>query len=257
MGNRITAILLLMGTQCAAARLARSAAADFDRYIAEVETRLVRQHANADTYLATPNSESAARIQAVDGGVRSLRGALLHHWRAAAFVPDAAPGVMLALLRNYGHFSTYYAPQVVSSRALKDQGDTATIAMRFKEQKVITIVLDAEYQIESRLDGEERGYSISRSTHIWEVDNPGTARERRQREGDDDGYLWRLNSYWSFARVRGGLAIECEAVSLTRDVPMGLGWLLTPLIEELPREALEFTLKATRNALIARRRGPK
>ena len=44
--------------------------------------------------------------------------------------------------------------------------------------------------------------------------------------------------------------MECEAVSLTRDVPVGLGWLITPIIADLPREALEFTLRATRNALI-------
>jgi len=43
--------------------------------------------------------------------------------------------------------------------------------------------------------------------------------------------------------------MECEAVSLTRDVPLGLGWLITPIIGELPREALEFTMRATKNAL--------
>ena len=50
----------------------------------------------------------------------------------------------------------------------------------------------------------------------------------------------------------GGLLIECEAVSLTRDIPDGLGWLATPIVEGLPRESLEFTLRATRNALTAR-----
>ncbi len=43
------------------------------------------------------------------------------------------------------------------------------------------------------------------------------------KEGDDDGFLWRLNTYWSFVEVPGGLLIECEAISLTRDVPAGPG----------------------------------
>ena len=47
----------------------------------------------------------------------------------------------------------------------------------------------------------------------------------------------------------GGLLIECEAISLTRDVPAGLGWLVAPVIEEMPRDSLKFTLNATRNAL--------
>jgi len=70
-------------------------------------------------------------------------------------------------------------------------------------------------------------------------------------EGEDDGFLWRLNSYWSFLRMNGGLLMECEAVSLTRDVPRGLGWLITPIIQNLPRTSLEFTMKATTNALAA------
>jgi hypothetical protein len=44
--------------------------------------------------------------------------------------------------------------------------------------------------------------------------------------------------------------IECEAVSMTRDVPMGLDWLIAPIMQELPREALEFTLTATKRALM-------
>jgi hypothetical protein len=64
--------------------------------------------------------------------------------------------------------------------------------------------------------------------------------------------LWRLNSYWSFLEISGGLLIECEAVSLTRDIPAGVGWLVTPIIAELPRESLNFTLTATKKALIAR-----
>ena len=70
-------------------------------------------------------------------------------------------------------------------------------------------------------------------------------------EGNDDGFLWRLNSYWSFIRVPGGLLIQCEAVSLTRDIPAGLGWLAGPVVQQLPRESLEFTLQATQKALAA------
>jgi len=116
---------------------------------------------------------------------------------------------------------------------------------------VLTIVLDSEYAVRTKISADDRGSSISRGTHFWQVENPGTARERRRPEGDDDGFLWRLNSYWSFVRARGGLFVECEAVSLTRDVPAGLGWLVVPLISEVPREKLAFTLRATMNELKA------
>jgi hypothetical protein len=46
--------------------------------------------------------------------------------------------------------------------------------------------------------------------------------------------------------------MECEAVSLTRDIPSGLGWLIEPIIRQLPRESLVNTLRKTREALPAR-----
>jgi len=255
MQNRITATFLLLAANCGAARLSPYAERAFQIYVADLESRLVRQHARPETYLAVdrldlPLASGDIQVEPVNGGTWQAPGALLHHWRATAFVPHATPAEMLAVLRDFNHFPVHYAPQVVSARALTDDGRTATLAVRFKEQRVLTVVLDGEYRVESRLSGHDRGYSVSRSLHFWQVDNPGTARERRRPEGQDDGFLWRLNSYWSFTRVRGGLQMECEAVSLTRDVPVGLGWLVTPVIADLPRQELEFTLRSTKKALI-------
>lgn len=262
MQNRITATLLILAVNCGAASLSPFAERAYDIYVANIEARIAKQHARPETYLTVlatagdpsrferPVTPADIQIQPVNGGTWQVPGALLHHWRGTAFVPNATPAEMLAVLRDFGHFSRHYAPQVVSARSLTDDGQTATLAVRFKEQRVVTIVLDGEYKVESRLAGNDRGYSVSRSLHFWQVDNPGTSRERHRPEGQDDGFLWRLNSYWSFSRVHGGLQMECEAVSLTRDVPVGLGWLVTPVIADLPREELEFTLRATRNALI-------
>jgi hypothetical protein len=159
---------------------------------------------------------------------------------------------MLALLSDYDNLSRYYSPEVVSSHALASYGTTTRVAMRLKKHRVVTVVLDAEFEIESGLAGSSRGYSYSRSSHIWQIDQPGTERERRLPEGADDGFLSRLNSYWSFEQSSDGLLIECEAVSLTRTVPTGLGWLVMPIIRTLPRDSLQFTLTATKNALAAK-----
>jgi len=263
MKSGMTAIFLLMASNCVASRLSPQADRAFETYVASLEARLARQHARPETYLAAvaeagprdglkrqPMSGDM-RVEAVNGGTWQAGGALLHHWRGAAYVPNATPGDMLALLQDFDHLSKYYAPEVVSSRALSDSGGIVSLAVRFKEHKLLTIVLDAEYEVEARLSGHDRGYSVSRSTHIWQVDRPGTAQERRRPPGEDDGFLWRLNSYWSFARVSQGLQIECEAVSLTRDVPPGLGWLISPIITDFPREKLAFTLRATKKALTA------
>ncbi len=259
---RTAAMVVVLTVPCSSARLSAPARQAFDAYAAAVEKRLEQQHSNPATFLATLNLAPSERtdldlqlhngvlhMEPVNGGTQAVSGGLLHHWRGVAFVPGALATDMLRLLLDYDRLSTYYAPEVESSRLLADRGGVATVAMRFKKQMVVPIVLDTEYDVRSGLTGDGAGYSVSRSTHIWEIENPGTARERRMTEGDDDGFLWRLNTYWSFVEVPGGLLIECEAISLTRDVPAGLGWLVAPVIEEMPRDSLKFTLTATRNAL--------
>jgi len=247
-----TAIPFLFAAACChGARLTAPASQAFDSYVQIVEARLAAQHASG-SYLANGDeavlAAGSARTEPVNGGTWEASGALLHHWRAAAFVPGVDPSDMLALLRDPGRLSRYYAPEVVSSRALPGEGTTSLI--RFRKQKIVTVVLDAEFAGQSGLTAPDRGYSVSRSTHIWQIEDAGSRNERRRPEGDDDGFLWRLNSYWSFLEVPGGLLIECEAVSLTRNIPFGLGWLITPIIETLPRESLQFTLTATKKALI-------
>jgi len=259
---RTAATILALTAPCSSARLSGPAQRAFESYAALVEKRLVQQHASPDTYLATLNQPATDRadlerqlrggalhMEPVNGGTRQVDGGLLHHWRGAAFTPGAHATDMLALLRDYNRLSTYYAPEVESSRLISDRAGVATVAMRFKKQVVVPIVLDGEFNVQTGLAASGAGYSASRSTHIWEIDYPGTARERRMTEGDDDGFLWRLNTYWSFVEVADGLFIECEAISLTRDVPAGLGWLVAPVIQDMPRDSLRFTLTATSNAL--------
>jgi hypothetical protein len=50
----------------------------------------------------------------------------------------------------------------------------------------------------------------------------------------------------------GGVYIQNQVVTLTRDIPTGLGWLIEPFITSIPKETLEFTLEATRKAVLGR-----
>ena len=46
-------------------------------------------------------------------------------------------------------------------------------------------------------------------------------------------------------RKDGGVYIQCEALSLSRDIPAGLGWALNPLVSGIPRESLVRVLGRT------------
>ena len=49
--------------------------------------------------------------------------------------------------------------------------------------------------------------------------------------------------------------VQCEAISLTRDIPVGLGWLVRPFIKSIPEKSLTSTLEDTRRALEAEASG--
>jgi hypothetical protein len=78
---------------------------------------------------------------------------------------------------------------------------------------------------------------------------PGTPAERALSSSEEHGFLWRMNTYWSYEERDGGLYMQIESVSLTRSIPTGLGWAIGPFVESVPRESLEFTLRAACNAL--------
>lgn len=174
---------------------------------------------------------------------------MLHHWRGTAFAPGATAADFERLMRNFGAYPRRYAPQVVQTRVLSQQGDHYQVLMRVKQHHVITVVMDTQYDVTfARLDAQH-GYSLSRSTRISEISSPGTANERTLSPSEDHGFLWRLNSYWSYEERDGGLYMQIESVSLTRAIPTGLGWAIGPFVESVPRESLEFTLRSTCNAL--------
>jgi hypothetical protein len=43
--------------------------------------------------------------------------------------------------------------------------------------------------------------------------------------------------------------MQIESVTLTRSIPTGLGWVIGPFVESIPRESLEFTLRSACDAL--------
>ena len=137
---------------------------------------------------------------------------------------------------------------MIDSKLLSRNGNDFKIYLRLFKKKVISVVLNTEHDARFTEISPTRWQSRSYSTKIAEVKNPGEADERELPPGNDHGFLWRLDSYWRYEQRDGGVYVECEAISLTRNVPTGLGWLIDPIIRDLPRESLAGTLRATRDA---------
>jgi hypothetical protein len=180
----------------------------------------------------------------------NIPGGLIHDWTGITFVPGGTLQQTLAALQDYDRDADYYRPTVLRAKLLSRAGDSFRVFLRLKETHVLTVVLDTEYEIQYLVLDSTHAASISRSTRITEIENAGTPQERSTAPKDNHGFLWRLNSYWRFYQADGGVYIQCNAISLTRDIPTGLRWLVAPFIENVPRESLDFTLTATREALL-------
>lgn len=238
---------------------APAAVTAFNSYIVTLEARLAQQHRSPNAFLATPASgpdaDSRLRrgeliIENVTPSTASdLPGAMLYHWRGTAFAPGAKADDFERLIRDFNSYPQHFSPQVLQAKVLTHQGDRFQVTMRARQVHIITVVMDTTYDIAfAQLDAEHR-YSIARSTKISEIDSPGTSNERAMGPGEEHGFLWRLNTYWSYEERDGGLYMQIESVSLTRSVPHGLAWAVGPFVESVPRESLEFTLRSTCNAL--------
>jgi hypothetical protein len=252
-------VLLLAAPVPVSAEPSPDALSQFNFYIRTIESRLAQQHRAQNTFLApfvsAPQTE--ARLRRGELIVDKLtpstspvsEGALLHHWRGTAFVPGATAGDFLRVTQDFNNYPKYFAPQILRARVLAQEGNRLQASMRVRQHHIITLVFDISSDIDyGRLDPQHE-YSFARSTRISEIDAPGTAKERALSPSEDHGYLWRLNTYWSFEERDGGLYMQIESVSLTRSIPPGLGWVIGPFVESVPRESLEFTLRSTCDAL--------
>jgi hypothetical protein len=181
----------------------------------------------------------------------SVPGGLIHHWMGTIFIPGVTLDQILAFLQDYDNQHKFYAPDVQRSRLIERHGDHFKVFLRLRKTKIVTVILDTEYDVKyTRLDPDD-ATSDSLSTRIVEVENAGRPNESVKPVGNDNGFMWRLKSYWRFQQRDGGVYVQLEAISLTRDIPTGLGWLISPFISSIPKESLMFTLTRTREALAA------
>ncbi|MFP5277223.1 MAG: hypothetical protein ACLGPM_08905 [Acidobacteriota bacterium] len=244
-------------TCCEAAQPSAAATAHFDAYTQSLEARLSQQHLSASGFIAgLQNPDVAARLRNGEPIIEnrtpadsSVGGALLHAWRGTVFVPGATAADCERLLRDYSAYPHVYAPEILSSRVLSQHGNQYRVKIRLLQKHVITVVMDTDYDVTFGQLDADHGYSASRSTHIAEISRPGTPQEHPLSAAEDRGFLWRLNIYWSWEQRDGGVYMQMETVTLTRTVPTGLNWLIGSYINKVPRQSLDFTLRATRNAL--------
>jgi hypothetical protein len=231
--------------------------AAFDAYMRAAEVRL--RFDERGVFLWVDGSPERRR-QALEGkalaapwtakGEIAVPDGLIHDWVGAVFIPGATLEKTILLAENYDNNKNVYKPEVVDSKLLSRNGDDFKVFLRLLKKKVLTVTLNTTYDVRYTRVAVNRWRADAYSVRIAEVENAGERNEREMPPGKDHGFMWRLNSFWRYEERAGGVFVECEAISLTREVPAGLGWLIDPIIRNLPKESLVNLLNNTRQALL-------
>ena len=232
------------------------AMAAFDAYVGTVEARLAEQHRSRQSFLAGEGGteDGRARLRRGEVVIEEIKapvveGAMIHDWRGSAFAPGARAADFENLLVDYDAYPRVFAPQVLEARRLALDGNHVQGWMRVRQKHVITVVLDTTYDGHHGLLDPQDRWSATRSTRVDEIEGEGTSHQRALGPKEEHGFLWRINTYWSWQERDGGLYMQIESVTLTRGIPEGLGWIVGPFVNSVPRESLEFTLTSARKAV--------
>jgi hypothetical protein len=263
-----SAILLAAGLcpSASAAELKQKTNSAFDRYVAATEARFANELRPGGTFLYIDAMNPDARRQAYEqlkrgeilvekletkapGVSPDVPDGMVHHWVGLIFIPGATLARTLPIVKDYDRRADLYKPDVSASRTIAHNGDDFKMFLRLHQKRFTTVDFNTTYDVHWGSVDATKVYSNSISTRIAEVKDPAKPEGEELPVGTGHGYLWRLNTYWRFEEKDGGVYLQCEALSLTRDIPTGLGWLLKPLVTAIPKQSLNRALGQTRNVV--------
>ncbi len=262
----VAAVLVCFAAQSVeAVQLKKETAAAFDRYV-EVSERRIGSELRDGTFLFVDRWPERRRAEAYaklrkgqvlveqvntkeEGHAIEVPHGLIHDWIGVLFIPNAALTQMLAAIQDYDNHQNIYKPEVRRSKLLERNGDNFKVFLQLYEKSIVTVVINAEFDIRYERFGENRALSRSYSTRLAEVVDVGQTDEHELPVDDARGYLWRLYSYWRFEETSGGVYVQLESIALSRGVPAIIAWLVNPLLRSIPRGTLSSLLGATRTAV--------
>jgi len=222
----------------------------FDRYVDSAEAAMTY---DAGSFPGTAKLRGGeVRIDSF-APPEDIEGGMIQDWRGIMFIPQATIQKVKAVLQDYDDYKKFYKPEVIESKQLAHQGDEYDIFLRLlKRQAWVTVVLNSEYHVRFSQPDPRHMLVVSRSTRVGEVVDPDRSLTAEEPAGRDSGFLWRLNSYWRFEEADGGVYAECRAISLSRDLPPALGWMIKGFVSKFPKESMQNTLRGTKAAVEGR-----
>jgi hypothetical protein len=259
-GALLAAALLILAASLKSkgAELSAETVKAWDAYV-QAQNARVAEYSNATPFLWSDESPDRLRrlhkgetvIAPVGENPHTVPQGLIHHWIGAVFLPGARLDDVLSIVRDYGKYKEFYAPNVIESKVLRRMDTEDTFSLRMLNKAVVAkFALDTEFQNTYRRLDEGKWYSISYTTCVREVENYGLADEHEAPANTGRGFIWRLHSISRFEQRDGGVYVELEVVALSRDVPGALRWAIDPIVRRTSRSSMRVSLQKTEKAVL-------
>jgi hypothetical protein len=256
----VVTVLLMSSAGLAAAHLFPESVVGWDRYVSATETRMARELTSPRGFLAmdfAPGAASARRaVLAGDVVVEPMettgpRGepidvpsAMVHHWRGTVLIPRMTVARLVAELQQGAPPARQ--EDVLESKVLDRRPDWMRVSLKLQRKKIVTVVYNTEHVVVFTRLSDARATSASTATRIVEVAEANAPQEHELPAGNDRGFLWRLNAYWRYEQTASGVIAECESITLSRDIPAVVRFVVRPLVERAARESMTRTLVSLR-----------
>jgi putative flippase GtrA len=196
----------------------------WERYVAATETRLER------TRMSVGSREKRTHAIAADGASIHVPSGTISDWRGSVFIPRITLDRLLHGLQHPG--TPPPQADVVSSRVLERTPDSLRLSIRLVRRAIVKVTYDTQHEMQFRRWTPALATARSVATRIEELG------------GDDHGFLWRLHSYWRYEEIDGGVMVDLESLTLSRNVPSLVRPIAAPLVNAIARESMERTLTA-------------
>jgi hypothetical protein len=264
LGTFLAAALLILAASLTAkggAELSPDTLKAWDAYVQKQNERIA-EYSNATPFLWGDQSPGRLRrlrkgemvVAPIGENSHAVPHGLIHHWIGAVFFPGARLDDVLSVVRDYGKYKDFYAPNIIESRVVRKTATEDTFSLRLLNKAVVaTSALDTQFQSTFGQIDENKWYSISYTTRVREVENYGLADEHQAPANTGRGLIWRLYSISRFEQRDGGVYVELEAVALSRDVPGALRWLVDPIVRRTSRSSMQVSLQKTGKAVLETR----
>jgi hypothetical protein len=226
----------------------------YAEYAASVAAEAKEQFLSKGNLWVDEDPERLARVRAGEivtenAKAPDIPNGLAHHWIGAVFIPGVTMQQMLKADRDYDNQKIAYAPDVADSKLLSRNGNQYSIYLRLQKKAGITVVLDTWHDVAYLSPDPKRTFSYSVCRRVQQVENAGKSDEKLLPPGEGLGILWAMDSVWKLVERDNGLYAECTALTLTRDLPLGMARMLQPIIRSVSEGAIESTLASKRRSV--------